>query len=68
MHTSLGVAKTAFALVDWGESEPLLDHILETGLPAVEEAVFTGQWKERKKRRKEPGLPIQTKNGKELEP
>ena len=69
MHTSLGVAKTAFALVDWGESEPLLDHILGTGLPAVEEAVFTGQWKERKKqRRKEPGLPIQTKNGKELEP
>ena len=68
MHTSLGMAKTAFALLDWGESEPLLDHILGTGLPAVEEAVFTGQWKDRKKRRIEIGAPIQRSNGKELEP
>ena len=68
MRTSLGMAKTAFALLDWGESEPLLDHILGTGLPAVEEAVFTGQWKTRKKRRYSVGAPIQTTNGKELEP
>ena len=48
MHVSLGLANTAFSLLNWGEWEPLLRHILETGLPTVEEAVFTGQWKERK--------------------
>lgn len=47
MHVSLGLAKTAFSLLDWGQWEGLLGHILSTGLPAVEEAVFTGQWKER---------------------
>lgn len=50
LHDSLGVADTAFALLDWGVWEALLDHILRTGLPAVEEAVFTGQWKQKKKR------------------
>lgn len=50
MHVSLGLADTAFSLLDWGRWEPLLGHILHTGLPAVEEAVFTGQWKQRKKR------------------
>lgn len=45
LHTSLGVAVTAFSLLDWGSWEPLLAHILREGLPAVEEAVFTGQWK-----------------------
>lgn len=49
MHVSLGLAKTAFALLDWGAWEALLDHILSTDLPAVEEAVFTGQWKKRQK-------------------
>ena len=48
MHVSLGLADTAFSLLDWGEWESLLGHILSTGLPAVEEAVFTGQWKEQK--------------------
>ena len=47
MHVSLGLAKTAFSLLDWGQWEGLLGHILSTGLPAVEEAVFTGRWKER---------------------
>lgn len=47
MHVSLGLADTAFSLLDWGPWEPLLGHILKTGLPAVEEAVFTGQWKRR---------------------
>lgn len=49
MHASLGVADTAFSLLDWGPWEPLLAHILREGLPAVEEGVFTGQWKDRKK-------------------
>lgn len=49
MHASLGVADTALSLLDWGEWESLLSHILGVGLPAVEEAVFTGQWKTRKK-------------------
>lgn len=48
MHVSLGLADTAFSLLDWGEWEGLLGHILSTGLPAVEEAVFTGQWKRQK--------------------
>ena len=50
LHDSLGVADTAFTLLDWGEWETLLGHILGTGLPAVEEAVFTGQWKQKQKR------------------
>ena len=50
MHVSLGLADTAFSLLDWGAWEPLLGHILHTGLPAVEEAVFTGQWKQRNQR------------------
>ena len=55
MRTSLGLARTAFALLDWGEWELLLEHILAAGLPAVEEAVFTGQWKQRKKNRRAIG-------------
>lgn len=49
MHVSLGLADTAFSLLEWGEWETLLRHILKTGLPAVEEAVFTGQWKRKKR-------------------
>ncbi|MDO4516935.1 MAG: DUF5685 family protein [Bacillota bacterium] len=49
LHASLGIADTAFSLLDWGEWESLLGHILNTGLPAVEEAVFTGQWKQRQR-------------------
>jgi len=57
MHVSLGLSDTAFSLLDWGEWETLLRHILGTGLPAVEEAVFTGQWKKKsKQKRKETGL------------
>ena len=49
MHASLGLANTAYALLDWGVWESLLGQILHTGLPVVEEAVFTGQWKDRKR-------------------
>ena len=55
MRTSLGLARTALALVDWDVWETLLDHILGIGLPAVEEAVFTVQWKQRKKTRRALG-------------
>ena len=62
MHVSLGLANTAYALLDWGVWEPLLGHILPIGLPAVEEAVFTGQWKQAKhprlfQRDQAPALP-----------
>lgn len=62
MHISLGLANTAYALLDWGVWEPLLGHILTIGLPAVEEAVFTGQWKQAKhprlfQRDQAPALP-----------
>lgn len=67
MRTSLGLARTAFALLDWEIWEPLLDHILSVGLPAVEEAVFTGQWKQRKRTRRTVGGFIEI-NSKELEP
>ena len=55
-------ANTAYALLDWGVWEPLLGHILTIGLPAVEEAVFTGQWKQAKhpclfQRDQAPALP-----------
>ncbi|MBR2490738.1 MAG: hypothetical protein IKB65_04570 [Ruminiclostridium sp.] len=50
LHDSLGVADTAFSLLDWGEWEGLLQNILGTGLHAVEEAVFTGQWKKKQKK------------------
>lgn len=57
MRVSLGLADTAFSLLEWGEWESLLHHILKAGLPAVEEAVFTGQWKNRKRKsRKSDGL------------
>ena len=58
MHASLGLADTAYALLDWGVWESLLGHILHTGLPVVEEAVFTGQWKERKKMGKRRTKPL----------
>lgn len=50
MDTSLGIARTAFSLLDWGEWEPLLNHILAEGLPAAEEAIFSGQWKKRNRK------------------
>ncbi|MCF0123132.1 MAG: hypothetical protein HUJ67_03370 [Ruminiclostridium sp.] len=49
LHASLGIADTAYSLLDWGEWESLLGHILHTGLPSVEEAVFTGQWRKKQK-------------------
>ena len=52
MRVSLGIADTAFSLLEWGEWEVLLKHIIGTGLPAVEEAVFTGRWKKRMKKQK----------------
>ncbi len=61
LHVSLGLADTAYALLDWGAWESLLGHILRTGLPVVEEAVFSGTWKQRNKTRKDntppPALP-----------
>lgn len=61
LHASLGLADTAYALLDWGAWESLLGHILRTGLPVVEQAVFSGTWKKRNKPRKDntppPALP-----------
>lgn len=61
LHVSLGLADTAYALLDWGAWESLLGHILRTGLPVVEQAVFSGTWKKRNKTRKDntppPALP-----------
>lgn len=57
LHVSLGLADTAYALLDWGAWESLLGHILRTGLPVVEEAVFRGTWKKRNKTRKDNTPP-----------
>lgn len=56
LHASLGVADTAYALLDWGVWESLLGQILRTGLPVVEESVFRGTWKKRSK--KTPSGPV----------
>ena len=49
MHVSLGVAFTACGLLYFGIWSYLINHILTDGLPTMEEAVFSGQWKNRKK-------------------
>ena len=41
----------AAALLDFGRQSPLIENVLEFGLPAVQTAVFTGQWDQLKKQK-----------------
>lgn len=43
---SVRLAQAAYQLEDFGDWSPVLENILYRGLPAVQEAVLTGRWKE----------------------
>ena len=45
LRHSLNLARSAMALLTLGHWQETLENILYLGLPAVEELVFTGQWK-----------------------
>ncbi len=45
LRHSLNLARSAMALLELGHWQETVENILYLGLPAVEELVFTGQWK-----------------------
>ena len=45
LRHSLNLARSAMALLELGHWQGTVENILYLGLPAVEELVFTGQWK-----------------------
>ncbi|MBP1758359.1 MAG: hypothetical protein H6Q61_608 [Firmicutes bacterium] len=49
MYASLGLAQGAYEWLDCGVWSPILENILTLGLPAMEEAVLSGEWKTQKK-------------------
>ncbi len=49
MYASLGLAQGAYEWLDCGAWSPILENILTLGLPGMEEAVLSGEWKTRKK-------------------
>ena len=50
LRHSLNLARSAYALLEPGRWQGVLENILYLGLPLVEELVFTGRWKAVKKR------------------
>ena len=55
MSHSLKLAVSAANLIEFGRWEPVVNNMLYQGLPAVQEAVLSGRWKEFKKLRREKG-------------
>ena len=53
---SLNLALSAYHLTDAGPWNGVVLNILCLGLPMVEEAVFTGEWRRRKKENRENKL------------
>ncbi|MCI9580946.1 MAG: hypothetical protein HFF34_06195 [Oscillospiraceae bacterium] len=51
MEQSLGRARAALALADFGCREPVLENILYEGLPLVQRIVFAGRWEQVKKQK-----------------
>ena len=51
MYVSLGLAQGAYDWLDCGVWSPILENILTLGLPGMEEAVLSGEWKTQKKPR-----------------
>lgn len=47
---SRNLACSALALLEVGDYRPIVENIVYLGLPAVEEAVFSGRWKKEKRR------------------
>ena len=56
LRHSLNLAVSAYHLTDAGPWNGVIMNILCLGLPMVEEAVFTGQWRRRKKENRENKL------------
>ena len=52
MEHSLALAGAAFQLLPLNSWSAVMENILYSGLPAVEELVFTGKWREYQKRRR----------------
>lgn len=50
MDHSLALAGAAFQLLELTEWSPVVENILYSGLPGVEELVFSGQWRDYQKR------------------
>ncbi len=50
MDHSLALAGAAFQLLEGNTWTPVMENILYSGLPGVEELVFSGKWKERQKK------------------
>jgi len=50
MDHSLALAGAAFQLLERTEWSPVVENILYSGLPGVEELVFSGQWRDYQKR------------------
>lgn len=48
MHVSLGLALDASERAELGQWRGIVENVIQQGLPIVEEAVFAGQWKQRK--------------------
>ncbi len=55
MDRSLDLAISAFELLDLGGWKGVVENILSLGLPAVEELVFRGEWKEARRGRPRRG-------------
>lgn len=50
MDHSLSLAASAFELLERNRWSPLVENIIYSGLPGVEEMVFSGQWRDYQKR------------------
>lgn len=53
MTHSLRLAVSAANLIEFGQWDYLVQHILHQGLPAVQEAVLAGRWKQQKNKHRE---------------
>lgn len=51
LNRSLSLMRAAAALLDFGRQTDLIENVLDYGLPAVQKAVLSGQWKQMKKQK-----------------
>lgn len=51
LNSSLALMRSAAALLDFGRQTELVENVLNFGLPAVQKAVLSGQWKQMKKQK-----------------
>lgn len=55
MDHSLTLAGAAFQLLEGNRWQPVMENILYSGLPGVEELVFSGRWRDHQKRHRRNG-------------